>query len=350
MENSYFVFTTKSKPIIIERLHLCTWEFKDNSALVEFGAEIANIMGSSDESLTINFYVPWLTKKMIVSDLYDNLKESENSRFIFNDSVNSSQYLDDGKKRNGVIHHFESRSPLCIMPIQSTIDEKMNIVSITINLKSAKEVKLKEESNLYFRFYLKPDIQLISTRKSGVSRATIIYDIKINEKRNIPDSLIYSFQDIGLCEIKNCFCFNIIPNSYDLTFFDNSALKSLRTLEFDSFNKYLSYKQVKEKELVVVFNKKSQKESYNFFSIYSKERIGTGQFALAVLINLICGVLLFFPAYRKTYNYRFFTSDFWTNLPLEVFIALMTGIILISYFIWPSITNVFKSVTNKANQ
>jgi len=333
MENSFFIFSDKTNPVSLERFHLCTWEFKDNTALIEFGGEILNPKDKDVEYISLNFFIPWLTSKCVVTDLYDKLKESENSRFIFNDSIKGNKYLDSGQKKEGVVQEFESRNPLCIFPIISNINSENKI----INLKPFNKREISQDTNIYFRFYLEPNIHLISTRKTGVSRSTIIYDIKINEKRNLPENSVLDLREKELCQISNCFCFNIVPNNYDLTFFNSGSLRNIRTIEYESFHKYIGDKRVKKDELVVIFNKKGGKESYNFFSVFLKERIGAGQFALAVLINLLCGILLFIPSYRSTNDYSFLSFTFWTNLPTEAYIALSAGFLLLIYFTWPKI-------------
>jgi hypothetical protein len=151
---------------------------------------------------------------------------------------------------------------------------------------------------------------------------------------------------MSLSDIKSCFFFNILPNSYDLTFFDSGSLKNIRTLEFDSFKKYLGDNRVKENELVVVFNKKEGKDSYAFFSIFSKERIGAGQFALAILVNLISGILLFIPSFRNSLNLTFFSTNLWKNMPLEVYISISIGLLIVGYFIWPKIISVLQILQN----
>ena len=108
-----------------------------------------------------------------------------NCKFIFNDSVSGNKFLDNGQRREGVIQEFIERNPLCIIPFSPTIDKENRILTLSINLRSYKTIDYEKETNLYFRFYIEPDINLISTRKSGISRSTIIYDIKINEKRKI---------------------------------------------------------------------------------------------------------------------------------------------------------------------
>ncbi|MCC7571699.1 hypothetical protein KO465_10360 [Candidatus Micrarchaeota archaeon] len=269
------------------------------------------------------------------------MKEPENCRFIFNDSVLGNKFLDDGQKKNGVIQEFEGRSPLCIMPIASSIDKKNRIVTIIIELARLLERDPLGKANIYFRFFIEPDINYLTIRKAGISRSTIIYDFKINEKRNLPQNSSISFRDKNLCKIHNCFFFNILPNSFDLSFFDNRALKNIRTLECDSFKRYLGDKRVRKNELVVVFYKKKSEESYSYFSIYSKERIGTGHFALAVLANLICGILLFIPNYDKIQNLSLFSRDLWMNLPYEVYFCMCVGLFILLYFTWPRLLAAF---------
>lgn len=335
MENNYFVFSKKDKETIIERFHICVWEFSNNSTLIEFGAEIANPYKIEDKRINLKIYIPWITGINTIKDLYDKLKESENSRFIFNDSVLGNIFLDQGQKKNGVIHKFANRNPLCITPVTTSINRNNNIVSIDIDLSYLHEVELVENLSVYFRFCIEPSINFLSTRKTGISRSTIIYDFKINERRNFPDDKNIDLKEFSLSKIKSCFFFNILPNSYDLTFFDSSSLQNIRTLEFDSFKKYLGDNRVKANELVVVFNKKRDSDSYTFFSIFSKERIGPGQFALAVLVNLICGVLLFIPSYRSSLNADLFSKKLWENLPLELYISISIGLLIVGYFIWP---------------
>lgn len=335
MKNNFFIFTKNDIFIEIERLHICTWEFNNNTALIEFGGEIKTSSNITDEVLTLNIYVPWIDNNHKVNDLYDKLRDSENSRFIFNDSVIGSDFLDQGQNELGVIQKFTDRSPLCILPIKTEIQN--NTIKLLLNLKHFKKKSNNSDTNIYFRFFLEPEITLLSTRKSGINKTTIIYDVKINEKRNLPNNKDIDISEINLCKIKNCFYFNILPNSFELSFFDTNYLKSIRNLEFDSFKKYLGDSRVKKDELVVVFNKCSNSDSYAFFSSYSKERIGTGQFALAVLVNIICGILLFLPSFRSSNNLKHFSIQLLFNLPLEIYISLFIIIMIMVYFFWPKI-------------
>jgi hypothetical protein len=346
MDNSFFVFTEKTKPVQIERFHMCTWEFSNDSSLVEFGFEI-NKESIVEDVMKIELYIPWVSKKCETKDLYEKLSNAENSRFIFNDSIIGTKYLKINTNNLGVIHTFSGRNELCVLPATLNISND-RIVSISLNLKNYRDrYQQDEKPNIYFRFWIKPESPFISMRKKGISKSTIIYDIKINERRNIPSDKIDYFSDKFFCKIRYCFLFNIFPNKYDIVFFDNSSLKNVRTLEYDSFNKYLGDKRVKKDELIVVFNKKEVKdlenkevaESFSFFSIYSKERIGPGQFALAILINIVCGVLLFIPAYRKTFIPEVSFLKVWTILPFEIFIAFGIAVATLTYFTLPLITS-----------
>ena len=311
MENSFFIYSGKGDAVQIERVHICSWEFDNNSSLVEFGFEIAK-ESITKENLKIFLFIPWAEKSCETKDLYDKLSVADNSRFIFNDSISATKYLKTNTNNSGVIHTFSGRNELCVLPADLKINED-KVVSATLNLKAYREYAQGSKPNVYFRFWIKPTVPFISMRKKGVSRSTIIYDIKVNERRNIPDNKTEYFNDQEFCRIKYCFSFNILPNKYDIVFFDNSSLKNVRTLEYESFNKYLGDKRVKKDELIVVFNKKEVAESFSFFSIYSMERIGTGQFALAILINIICGVLFFVPGYKNSINASLTLS----NLPIE---------------------------------
>ena len=194
MENSFFIFTDKEE-IVIERFHICTWEFKSSKPLIEFGAEISKSSIKDEESLCLSIYIPWLTDKCEISDLYKNLSNFENSRFIFNDSIEHIDSLDGGKNRFGVIYTFKERKEkLCILPINITKSDCIISINLPLNKYKGQDKENKDaKPNIYFRFLIKPAIQNISTIIPGIGKSTIIYDIKINEQRNIPDDKIVFF-------------------------------------------------------------------------------------------------------------------------------------------------------------
>lgn len=344
MDNSYFIFTENEPKLRIKRFHICIWEFHGSSSLVEFGAEISRELLERD-TLSLSLFVPWFTEECGVMDLYDRLKVPENSRFIFNDSVRRTDSLDGGKNKLGVMHEFKDRGALCILPV-SFNKEKEKIITITANLKPYNKIEQESKPNVYLRFWIEPQIPHISMRRKGISKSTVIYDVKVNERRNIPDRFIEYFSDKFFCEVQSCFLFNIIPNKYELVFFSDKELKNIRTLEFDSFSKYLGDKRVKKDELIVVFNKRQGSDAISFFSIYAAERIGTGQFAVAVLLNIFCGVLIFVPSYRSAAASEVTALTVWWQLPVEIYFALFIAFSFSMYFVWPWVLKSAKSLMN----
>lgn len=344
MENNYFIFNDSAFEVEFERFHICTWEFKNSTALVEFGGELSSTKDYPDD-IVLYLYLPWLTPSTEKTDLYERLRDPENSKFIFNDSIDSNLFIDGGSRKKGVVHHFSSRASLCILPVLFDMSTDQKTLKIIINTRMLKQnIGSSEKPNIYFRISLNVDLNSISTRKTGISKSSILYDLKINERRNLPTNLHLNLQEVVLSKINNCFCFNVIPNTYELSFFDNVSLKNIRTLEYDASFKYLGDNRIRKDEYVVVFNKRKGEESYSFFSAYTKERIGTGQFALAMLVNIISGFLLFIPSFKSENHVSFLSSAFWSRLPIEVYISLGIGLSIFLYFIWPTITKFGKLI------
>lgn len=339
MNNSFFIYSNLS--LEIERFHICSWEFSNSSALLEIGCEISSQNLPKDlNNLELAIYIPWLNSQNIIKDLYPRLKEAINTKFIFNDSVANTHSFDGGAGALGVMHEFQGREPLSIVPVTLTTNFTNHIIRVELNLSAYKNKG--GTSNIYFRISITSSTNQLSIRKKGVSRTTIIYDYKINEGRNISDNLVAELQINQLCAIKHCFCFTIVPNSYDLSFYDSSSLKNVRTLEYDAFYRYLNDHRVQKDELMVVFSKKKYPDSFAFFSIFVKERIGAGQFALAILINLISGILLFLPSFRKDNQ----GTIKWNELPVEVYIAILVSLSLFTYLIWPGIGSAWFNLKN----
>lgn len=332
MENSYFIFSKDDSCVDIERFHNCIWEFKDNSSLVEFGMEIKQESLKNKDSVELDLYIPWLTSKSTKRDLYEKLKDADNSRFIFNDSVLNTKEFDEGRGKLGVIRYFKSRNVLSILPVSVEIADKR--ASLKINLKHYNRSK-EEKGNVYIRFSLKPESGYVSTRKNGIAKSTVIYDIKVNERRNIPEELIEELNTKNLCKIKDCFSFNILPNSYDIVFFDNTALKNVRMLEYDAFKKYIDDDRVRKDDLMVVFNKKRGEDSFSFFSIYAKERIGMGQFLVAIFFNMICGLLFFIASSRISSMTDFSYLELYRKSPIELTTAIVIILTIFIIFLWP---------------
>lgn len=332
MENNYFLLSPQHNSIDIERFHLCTWELRDETALIEFGIEIC-LKDELPQELELSLFVPWLKSTHKIQDLYNNLKDKDNCRFIFNDSVEGAEFIQEGNRELGTILRLVDHGDLCIVPIWADINLQKHCINIKIQTEQLK-AKYKPKMCIYCRFYLEPHVSLLSTRTQGITKTSLIYDIRVNEKRNLPTNI--SAKD--LCKIKNCFVFHIIPNYYDLVFLDNKICRGIRSLEFDSFQKYLPNKRFKRDELIVIFNKKIESESYTFFSTYAKEIISPTQIVLAIFINLLCALLLFIANIRMSLQIPAYNKRLWNNLPWETYlcigIVLLTGIYIFGPVVW----------------
>lgn len=299
MESSYFIYTAQQENLLIKRFHICTWEFSNSSTLIEFGVELTADSIPAANVLNLILFVPWLTAKCTIEDFYLKLKESSNSRFIFNDAIKGTDPLDDGQNARGVVHRFSERGKLCILPIEAVVDIQSQKINIKVDLQLYNQIAPpagESKPNVYFRFCITPEKPYIYETKSGIIKSTILYDVRLNQRRNIPPNLLQQILQGKLCKVDTCFCFNIIPNTHDLGFFDSSVLQNVRTLEYGAFRQYMGKKELKEKDLLVVFNKDKGRDSYAFFSIYTKEHVGLDQLAVALLINLLAGLLLFWAS------------------------------------------------------
>jgi hypothetical protein len=349
MNTAYFLFTEADQPLEIERFHICTWEFQNNTSLIEFGCEINSASVAGKNEITLELFIHWLKESFAVDDFYSKLSDSQNSRFIFNDSISGTSYLNGNSNQHGVIHQFSDRNTLAILPVTITTDYKKTRLLLNVNLNLYNNLQADPEKglpNIYIRFSVTPQGHLLSTRKKGVAKSTILYDVKLNQRRNIPDSIYNEILQKELCTIKSCFCFHIIPNHYDLIFFDSGSLQNVRNLEYDSFKKYLNDRRIEKDELIVVFNKRKGLDSYAFFSIYTKEHIGATQITVALGINFLTGLLLFIPSYEASLSTTQKAQGVFQHLPGSFWIAIALMIVLITYLFWPSI---FKVKSSKEN-
>lgn len=333
MENSFFVLSEETQLVEIERFHVCTWEFNNDSALVELGFEVSKT-SLTQNNLSIYVYIPWLSNQCKILDLYNKLSNAENSRFIFNDSINGTDYLVNDSNKSGVIHKFSDRDELCVLPLKTEI-ENNNILKVNVNLDLYNSKYSSAGPNIYFRFSIEPNCPYISIRKNGISKSSILYDFKINEKRNLPVAYEDLLKGKILTRIKTCFLFNIIPNKFDIIFIDNSSLKNVRNLEYKTFNNYLGDHRIKDDELIVIFQKKNGNEAFSFFSIYAKERIGFAQFSFALMLNIFCSFIFYIAPLRTNdlSGQSYFTTLL--NLPIEIYIALALMVGTVIYFLIP---------------
>ena len=128
MDNTYFILS--NKPIAIERLHICTWDFIGENAAIELGFEFMPTPYIKD--LEIKLSLPFLKETDKVTCLMDALiRDDDNSKFIFNDTISANKAI-NGDKRNGAILEFKSRNSLSVLPIKQ-IKVESGVCSFVIN-------------------------------------------------------------------------------------------------------------------------------------------------------------------------------------------------------------------------
>lgn len=319
--HSYFVTSTEGYEI--ERLHLCSWLFSDNTEFLECGMEVccAKVTGS----VSFKVWVPWMQKGDELQDLYISLKESENTKFIFNDNVDSAAYFKDGDK-TGASFTFVSGSRLTVLPCELTSEN--GFVKVLINLPIETETA-KIGGRFYIRFLMKATGRLFSFRQQGITKSIYSYDLKVNEPRNCPEDLKPSTDK--LCKIKNAFCLHIVPSVFSLAFLSQSAFKSVRILEKGAYAKYVrpmrGIPKIVDNDLMVVFNKSKDGQSYSFFSVFERESIGNAQVVMAISLNILVSSFFFLlPIIARVKE--------WDQVPWKVWVYVPTGLLGLAGSMW----------------
>lgn len=318
MNNTYFILSNKK--ISIERLHICTWDFIGSNAAFEIGMEFMPTPYVKD--IEIKLVLPFLKETDKITCLMDSLiRDDDNSKFIFNDTIKSNRSI-GGDKRNGAVLEFNSRNSLSVLPIKNSSVAK-GVCSFIIN-------NLNQTIKNYVRLYIQTDVQNLAIVKKGIAKTTYIYDIKVNERRNLPDQ-INDLLNSGylLCNtIKSCFCFHVVPSQYNISYLNSNKLKNIRILESEAFNRYLpNSEEMKENECIIVFNKndKSNDGSFTFFSEFEKEIIGNKQILLAIAANVLCSLLFGMFTLREKEWMR--GSKWFECLPWEFWVAILILIV-----------------------
>lgn len=319
MTNTYFILS--NKPINIERLHICTWDFNGSNAAIELGFEFAPTPYVSDVEFILS--LPFLEETDTVHCLMDALiRDDDNCKFIFNDTIKTNKPI-NGDKRNGAIIEFSAREDLAVLPIKQ-ISVNKGECSFSVN-------NLDSTIKNYVRLYIPTKSKKISVINQGITKATYIYDIKINESRNLPDH-IYNLINNGykMCrDINSCFCFHVFPRQYNIAYLNSTQLKNIRFIEAEAFCRYLPYlNKMAENEYLIVFNKNTNRTDgvYTFFSEFEKETIGDKQIVLAVAANIICSLLFGMISLRQWSHgnewYEYLPWEFWTAIVILLVFAL----------------------------
>ena len=323
MDNAYYILAKRQ--VEIERLHICSWEFPNESSYIEFGIEFSYESFNGD-ALTLLLAAPFLKTNGSVTCLLKNLSDRANGRFIFNDVVGGIDNVGEDS-RDGSILKFEKRDKLTVLPCDITVND--GFISFEIKRPN------RHEGNLYFRVLIKLGNNTVAIKKSGIAQTTYIYDFKINETRNLPQA-IYDLKknsNLEICKVNNVFCLHAIPDNFAFSFIDSSKLKNIRKLETSAFQRYLPEIKGLSKDCYnIMFLKDSKKESYSLFTICTEETIGSKQIALAVGANIICSLLFAFSTLRFVKDS---TIEWYKQIPWEYWGAFVILIGLCIYLFTP---------------
>ena len=327
MRDSMFILC-KQNNVSVERLHICTWDIEGDKHFTEYGLEINR---SNLPRLDMALSIPQLSNLKNIRCLYKNVSDPVNCRFIFNSDIDKITHI-NGNPEFGANVSLKKDRQIAILPLEGYLEIKDGLLMVNL------EIPKQAGPIIYVRFLVKSNTPSFSHTKNGISKKTISYDVRVNECRTASTE-VNTAQKKGyvIMSINKCFCFHIIPSTYNVDFVDSVKLKTIRGLEDVGFNTYLGdiksqeNIQLKANEYNIVFCKHEKSSNYSFFSIYSKEFIGNTQVSFALAANLICSLLFAFGGLRT--SEKPVGQHYWELIPVEYCIAIVVLIILIIYLI-----------------
>lgn len=176
--------------------------------------------------------------------------------------------------------------------------------------------------HVYVRLLIQTRRQTIAEVIPGIAKRSYIFDVKINEARNIPDAVLTFKRDrhLSILPVQTAYCLHCVPDNWEISFSDYSKMKNIRKLEKDAFQRYLPLLSKAGGEYIITFIKQSDLSgSYSFFTTYNKEVVGNKQLFITVVISLLCNLLIAFSAFRKELN----PAECWIEqMPAEWCIAV----------------------------
>jgi len=324
MDNSFFVLSKQQ--VNISLFDICTWDFEKNNSFLEMGMRIEN---NSEKHLDMVLAVPLITPADTVKDLLPVIaRDPKTSRFIFNDRVESFDPI-DGSPAGGVNIVFEDNGATTIVP---ATDIKTDATAGTISFSC--DIPQSAAKRIYLRVLIVTDLPTIAHVHNGIAKATYLYDIKLNEKRNLPDK-IQSMTENGyrICPVTECTCQHIVPKMYDIAFVDGSMLKNIRTLEEEFFSIFLpDKKDIKTDAYMIVTNSSKNKDSHTFFTVFDKETIGTKQVVFAIGADILCNLLFAAGSVRTIKNTLNSELELLGQIPFEFWAACVIFVIVVIVF------------------
>lgn len=328
INNSVYILC-KQDGVKITRMHICTWNVKNQISFTEYGFEIDR---GTLKKLDLLVALPEINKKEDLRCLYRNVSDTKNCRFIFNSDIEFTRPI-NGNAEFGVNISLLGDREIAILPIDSD-----KVILENKNLKLELEIPEQAKKIIYIRFLVESNIPAFAYVKNEISKRIITYDVRVNECRTASKDVIKEQkQGYKILHIDNCFCFHIVPSTYNIDFINGNKLKTIRSLEIPEFKNYLGDIEkdekltLKENQFNIIFCKQENKDNYSFFSTYSEEYIGNAQLTLALGANILCSLLFASGGLQKRTNDL--ESPFIARIPFEYWIALGVLLILGLYLI-----------------
>ncbi len=320
--NNYIYILSNQQNISVEKLHICTWDIRNQKASVELGLMIVN--RNLPNNFDLYVFAPFLKTNCEISSLHNKLHEASNFKFIFNEEVTNDQPLDTG--RTGHIVHYTHDTHAISMAIINVMPERHDgHIKIPINK------PVGNYTHIYVRLLIKTQEESLANTSSGsINKKIYKYDLKVNEYRNEPETIINSRQQNQLSniQVKAVYFLNCVPDNYELSYVDNRKLQSVRLLEMDAFRHYLEDLNSAEGDYIIAFQKDDIGNSFSFFTAFSKEHIGNHEIILAVLANILCTML--FEALPDGWMRK---DGFW-EIPNYVWVTIVILLLVILYCVY----------------
>lgn len=326
MKETNTIYTLSSSNVSMEKLHICTWDVKGQKAFIEVGMQISATI--PDNEYDVYVYLPFIDNSTQINSLHQELSDDANFRFIFNRSHSKKTIIGDDI-RNGSIFEIDKDGH----PDQK---EMIAILNVDTIIENTKFVKFKftrpnnEVSKLYGRILLKTNHETLANTVSGITKKDYLYDIKINEVRNMPD-VVFDYKrkmNLDLCNPNTVFLLHAIPEEWNINYSDSSCLKNVRRLEIDAFKHYMSWIEKVSDEYLITFSKAEAQGGASFFTSFTKEHVGSKQLLVAVVMNILCS-LIFAISQIKYPNPVNPNNSLFKEIPFLYYLAI--GIVIIGF-------------------
>lgn len=341
MKDSIYVLS--GREMTVEKLHLCTWDVRGGDSFVEVGLSVAN-NDALPARTELWLVLPFLDGGCTIASLHEQLGDNDTYKFIFNEIPESLQAV-DGEKRNGSVVRLSgagdahSRTHLVANATAQQEAGQPTLVKVSFDKPAA------TVGHAYVRLLIRTKSSTIAEVIPGIAKCSYIFDVKINEARNIPSDVLTFKRErhLSILPVRTAYCLHCVPNNWEISFSDYSKMKNIRKLEKDAFKKYLPLLEQAGGEYIITFIKQSDASgSYSFFTTFNREVVGNKQLFVAVVISLLCNLLFAFSAFRE----KLTDDTCWiAQVPAEWWVAV--GVIVVGLVICLPVKNWWRRLRNK---